>query len=259
MPTFGAELEALEASETVRILYACEAGSRAWGFASTDSDYDLRFVYVRPVEWYLSIDDRRDVIERPLRGLLDVSGWDLRKALRLYRKSNPPLLEWLGSPLVYREAGPLAAQLRALLPRYTSPRACFHHYLHMAEGNFRSYLQGEMVWLKKYLYVLRPVLACRWIEAGLGAVPVRFDDLRQGLALPHPLGAAIAGLLARKCAGQELDEGPRIPVLSDFLAAELLRLRTGAGAAAPPPGDTEILDALFRECLRVAWARGGEG
>lgn len=134
----GAALDDLERTEALRILYACEAGSRAWGFESADSDCDVRFVYARPVEWYLSIDDRRDVIERPLQGLLDVRGWDLRKALRLYRKSNPPLLEWLGSPIVYREAGPLAARLRELLPRYYSSRASFRHYLHMAQGNFRE-------------------------------------------------------------------------------------------------------------------------
>jgi predicted nucleotidyltransferase len=150
----------------------------------------------------------------------------------------------------------LAARLRELLPRYYSPRACFHHYLHMARGNFRDYLQGETVWLKKYLYVLRPVLACRWIEAGLDAVPVRFEALVEGLDLPPELREAVAELLAKKRAGQELDEGPRIPVLSRFLEEEVERLKTAAGTAAPAPGDTDSLDALFRECLRDAWAGG---
>jgi predicted nucleotidyltransferase len=97
-------LAAIEQTEAVRILYACESGSRAWGFASPDSDYDVRFPYVRPRDWYLSIDleRRRDVIERPIEGVLDINGWDLRKALQLMRKSNPPLFEWLHSPLVYR-------------------------------------------------------------------------------------------------------------------------------------------------------------
>jgi len=97
-------LAAIEHTELVHILYACESGSRAWGFASPDSDYDVRFIYVRPRDWYLSIDleRRRDVIERPIEGVLDINGWDLRKALQLMRKSNPPLFEWLHSPLVYR-------------------------------------------------------------------------------------------------------------------------------------------------------------
>ena len=96
-------LREIETTENVRIVYACESGSRAWGFPSADSDYDVRFLYVHPLEWYLSVDVKRDVIERPLQGGLDISGWDLKKALQLFRKSNPPLLEWLGSPIVYLE------------------------------------------------------------------------------------------------------------------------------------------------------------
>ena len=143
----------IERTEGVRLLYACESGSRAWGFASTDSDYDVRFLYLRPREWYLSIDveRRRDVIERPIDGLLDINGWDLRKALGLFRKSNPPLLEWLHSPIVYLDRHGVAERLRALLEQYYSPTACFHHYYHMAKGNYREYLKGEEVKLKKYL------------------------------------------------------------------------------------------------------------
>src|SRR4051794_14574214 len=99
----SAALLAVEHEKDVRVLYACESGSRAWGFASRDSDYDVPFLYVHERDWYLSVDDRRDVLEYPLRDELDVSGWELRKALRLLRKSNPPLLEWLNSPMVYRD------------------------------------------------------------------------------------------------------------------------------------------------------------
>ena len=107
-------LNAVEKDEGVKILYACESGSRAWGFPSRDSDYDVRFVYVHPAEWYLSIDleKKRDVIERPITDQIDLNGWDLRKALGLYRKSNPPLLEWLNSPIVYWETYGVAAKLR---------------------------------------------------------------------------------------------------------------------------------------------------
>jgi len=124
-------LDAIEAENDVRILYACESGSRAWGFASPDSDYDVRFIYARPREWYLSIDTqkRRDVIECPIEGLWDVNGWDLRKALGLLAKSNPPLLEWLGSPIVYRQDGSFVAGLQALAEEYLSPRSSRLHYL----------------------------------------------------------------------------------------------------------------------------------
>src|SRR6266540_3954918 len=111
-------LDEIEANHDVRVAFCCESGSRAWGFASTDSDYDVRFIYVRRPEWYLSIDleERRDVIETPIEGVWDVNGWDLRKALRLLRKSNPPLFEWLQSPIVYRERSSVAAQMRSILP-----------------------------------------------------------------------------------------------------------------------------------------------
>ena len=170
-------LHEIEAGENVRIVYACESGSRAWGFPSADSDYDIRFLYVRPMEWYLSIDVKRDVIERPVQDGLDISGWDLKKALRLFCKSNPPLLEWLGSPIVYLEQYSAAESMRGLLPDYYSPTTCLHHYLRMARGNYREYLKGDVVWIKKYFYVLRPILAMNWIERVWGVVPTDFNIL----------------------------------------------------------------------------------
>jgi predicted nucleotidyltransferase len=122
-------LDQIERDEDVRIFYACESGSRAWGFESTDSDWDVRFIYVHPRDWYLTIDieEKRDVIERPINDELDISGWDLRKALKLLRKSNPPLLEWLSSPIVYKEAGTVAEQLRGAVAECSSPISAFHH------------------------------------------------------------------------------------------------------------------------------------
>ncbi len=108
------ELERLERERNVKVLYACESGSRAWGFASPDSDYDVRFVYVEKPDWFVQVDAPRDVIERPLDDELDVSGWELRKTLGLLRKSNPTLLEWLDSPLVYRQEDQATARLRQL-------------------------------------------------------------------------------------------------------------------------------------------------
>ena len=125
-------LREIEGENTVKILYACESGSRAWGFPSSDSDYDVRFVYIRSVESYLSVQKSRDVIEYPEIGKLDISGWDLQKALLLLRKSNPPLLEWLGSPIVYLEGYSIAAQMRELAAQYYSATASVYHYLHMA-------------------------------------------------------------------------------------------------------------------------------
>ena len=240
-------LAAIESEHRVRILYACESGSRAWGFASADSDYDVRFLYVHPTDWYVSIDTPRDVIERPITDDLDINGWELRKALRLMRKSNPVLLEWLHSTISYRCCDSFLAAMRDLAALYYSPAACFYHYLHMAQGNRRDYLRGPIVWLKKYLYVLRPVLACRWIEMGQGIPPVAFDPLVAATVEDAPLQHAIADLLAAKRGGDELARGPAIPEISDFLDHEMMRLERVARRLPPAqPPDGEGLSALLR-------------
>ena len=246
------ELDRIEIEDSVRVLYACESGSRAWGFESDNSDYDVRFIYVRPPAWYLTIQHRRDVIERAVDAGLDISGWDLPKALELLRKSNPPLLEWLQSPIVYREVGTAAAKLREIMPRYYAPISCMYHYLHMAQGNSRQYLQGDVVWVKKYFYVLRPVLACLWIERGFGVVPTEFRILVDRLVADPALRAAIDDLLARKRAGQELDQGPRIPRVSDFVDFELARLAAAHGET-PETRDPAALDELFIAVLVEAY------
>jgi predicted nucleotidyltransferase len=247
-------LRRIEESDGVRVLYAVESGSRAWGFASQDSDWDVRFLYIRSPAWYLSVQRRRDVLEYPLQDGLDVSGWDLKKALGLFAKSNPPLLEWLRSPIVYWEAFSVTQALRTLSGRYFSSRSCLHHYLHMAEGNYREYLQGDAVRVKKYFYVLRPVLACRWIAAHGTMPPMEFAAL-VAHQLPADLQTVVHALLERKRSGDELASGPRIPEINYFLDSELKRLRASLAAIPPQPTlDWEDLDRVFRATLREVWS-----
>lgn len=248
-----AALAALEARENVKVLYAVESGSRAWGFASPDSDWDVRFVYLRQPAWYLSVQQRRDVIESMLPGDIDLSGWDLRKALGLFAKSNPPLLEWLRSPIVYQEETGAAQSMRELAAQWHAPRSCMNHYLHMAEGNYREYLQGGSVRLKKYFYVLRPILACRWMEMHGEFPPIEFASLVSAV-LPDPLQAPVSMLLAKKCAGDELAWGARIPQINDFLEAEIQRLHTVVDALPKPnPIPWQTLDQLFVGSLKDVW------
>ena len=249
------KLRQVERTEGVRVLYACESGSRAWGFASSDSDYDVRFIYIRRPTWYLSIllERRADVIEYPMEGLLDLNGGDLRKALQLMKKSNPPLFEWLGSPIVYREDPRLVGRLRELARPYYSPLSCAHHYLSMARGNYREYLRGKTVLLKKYLYVLRPLLAIRWIEAGRGVVPTEFRKLVEGTGLPPDVRQATAGLLQAKRVGKELDSGPAIPSISDFIEQEFARLESADIRWQKSAAPAEPLDDFFREALNQVW------
>lgn len=245
------ELSRIEEIENITILYACESGSRAWGFESADSDYDVRFIYLRRTLQYLTVERGREVIEKPLENGIDLSGWDLIKALELFRKSNPPLLEWLQSPIVYRSTSSLIGRLHALLSQYYSPKACMYHYLHMAKGNFREYLRGEEVWTKKYFYVLRPVLACLWIEKGLGVVPTEFHKLVEALVADRELKDEIDALLAAKKAGLELRKGPRNEIISSFIEQQILRLNS-AGQRSAVTSDPSSLNRLFVDILTEA-------
>jgi len=238
----------------VRILWAIESGSRAWGFASPDSDYDVRFIYAHRPDWYLSIHEGRDVIELPLLDTLDISGWDLRKALRLFHRANPVLMEWIVSPLVYRRRGSFATKLRAMARQHHSRRAAAYHYLHMAEGNLRAYLSGkEEVNLKKYLYVLRPLVAILWLIERDGLPPMSFVATLDGVAVPPRTRRAIDQLLKIKAASSELGTGRPIHEIDAFIEDLLERAQRFAESAPVGKPPSEAVDALFRAVLRETW------
>lgn len=250
-------LHQIEKDHTVKVLYACESGSRAWGFPSADSDYDVRFIYVQPTDWYLSVDleQHRDVIELPLEGDLDISGWDLRKALQLFRKSNPPLLEWLGSPVIYFEEYSAAQKLRDLAPTAYSPTSCIYHYFSMAKRNYRSMVRGDSVRTKKYFYVLRPLLCVIWLEKELGVVPTEFQALVKGILPDGELQTAINELIEEKKSGAEMDERPAIPVISQFIQNQIIRLEAMAFEKRMQKAPVEQLNQIFRDTLKEVWSR----
>lgn len=252
-------LKRIEEDYGVKILYACESGSRAWGFPSKDSDYDVRFIYVHKTEDYLTIDPigvgkKRDVIELPVTDTLDVSGWELTKALRLFRRSNPPLLEWLNSEIVYYKAFSTIEQMRKLGKQIFSPKSCFYHYLNMAGNNFRKYFKNEKVQIKNYFVVLRPLLAAGWIKEFDEFPPLEFYELLEVLVPKGELKNEIMLLLHRKMAGGDADPEPKIWIIHDFLEEELERLRKYAITLnSHHPDYTPELDKLFRETLREVW------
>ena len=209
------KLKEIEQREGCRILLAVESGSRAWGFASPDSDYDVRFVYVRPKESYLRLDRVRDVIEIPINEELDINGWDVDKALKLLHKSNPTVFEWFYSPIIYQTSD-FADQLKQIMRRYFSSKSALWHYLHMAEGNYREFLRGDVVKAKKYFYVLRPILACRWILEKGTPPPMLFSELMDS-KLDEGLKKTVIDLLDIKMNTPEVKMIPRIDVLNDYL------------------------------------------
>ena len=217
-------LSDVEREHDVRILYACESGSRAWGFASPDSDYDVRFIYARRRDWYLSYDveRRRDVIEYPIVDEVDFSGWDIRKACELFTRSNGALLEWLRSPIRYIEFGGFAQGLRQMESDVTNCIALCYHYSHIARHNATACLDGDSVKLKRYFYALRPLLATRFIERHERTPPMVFQDLVDETA-PHEIRKPIRDLVKRKKSTPEFGYGPVVPTLNAFIEQELNR------------------------------------
>lgn len=242
----------IEQAENVRILFAVESGSRAWGFASPDSDYDVRFIYVRGPEFYLKLAPQRDVIEWQLDEILDISGWDLQKALRLLHDSNPTLHEWLSSRLVYRSTQE-SDRLAAAAKEYFRCKAAAFHYLSMAKSNYHDFFndRGE-VRLKKYFYVLRALLAARWVVTRGEQPPILFAELTDAL-LPPVQQAAVRKLLAAKMATPELGAGARIAALDEFIDRAFAELPSQAEAL--PVGRNPgwaTLDKIFLDCIRAA-------
>jgi hypothetical protein len=213
------KLVEIEKQSSVKILYACESGSRAWGFASPDSDYDVRFIYVHPIDYYLTIDEQRDVIELPINDLLDINGWELRKALRLLRKANAPLYEWLQSPIVYQMEEMFLAELREQMNTYFSSRAMMHHYVSMTKNVLDNELSSAQVRLKKYFYALRPVLASLWIAKHNETPPMEFGILRR--MLDPELDSIIDDLLTQKKKADEKFMINVIPQLNDWIKAQV--------------------------------------
>jgi predicted nucleotidyltransferase len=246
-------LATIERDHQVRVLHAAESGSRAWGFASPDSDYDARFVYAHPVAWYLSIDERtrpkqpqRDVIEQMLPGDLDVSGWDLRKALRLAAGGNATVAEWLRSPLVYGGDDQARARLRGIVDDAYRPLAAWQHYRAMAKRNAIQHLGGPTVKLKKYFYILRPLLCAQWLADGRGIPPMEFATLLEQLLPSGPVRDAIDALVEAKRATPEFGSGPAVPVIEAFIANGLTQPMP---ALDDPGADYAKLDAGFHELI----------
>ena len=242
------KLKEIEQTEGIRILHAVESGSRAWGFPSPDSDYDVRFFYIRKPEFYLRLDKTRDVVELPINDLLDINGWDLSKTLQLMHSSNPTLFEWMNSPIVYRRTE-FADELQPYLDRYFSCKSGLYHYLNMAKNNNREFLKEDMVKLKKYFYVMRPILACRWILHRQTRPPMLFRELMDA-ELERSLKGEVERLLDLKMNAPEVKLIPRVEKLNAWIEASLESVRAQAETLPDREyPDWEPLNALFLKVL----------
>ncbi|OGB28563.1 MAG: nucleotidyltransferase [Burkholderiales bacterium RIFCSPLOWO2_12_FULL_61_40] len=248
-------LRVAESEHHTKVLLAIESGSRAWGFASPNSDYDARFIYVHPPEWYLSVglEEKRDVIEYPIVDDMDINGWDLRKALRLFSKSNPGFVEWIQSPILYERAGAFHAKALELLPEVYSVESGIYHYRSMAKTNYRGYLQTDQVPLKKYFYVLRPLLSVRWLEHNQTPAPIEFQRLLEFVEGEEGLDTAIHDLLALKRESPELGLSPQVAPIQKFIERELERLERFSPVRHDRSDVEPLLSDLFRKVLKETW------
>ena len=214
------KIKEIEEKENIKVLHVIESGSRAWGFASPDSDYDVRFIYVRDKDFYLSLRDTKDFIDWELNDVLDINGWDLKKVLQHFHKSNATLFEWSNSPVVYYTTDEWKNIYDSVADKYFSCKSALYHYYGTANKNYHEYLCEDMVKYKKYFYVLRPILACRWIEEKKCTPPVLFDELFNAV-LEEDMKAHIQDLLAKKVKMSEADKAPKVDVINQYIEEKL--------------------------------------
>jgi predicted nucleotidyltransferase len=249
-----AELERIQREQKVALPLVIESGSRAWGFPSPDSDYDCRFIFVRREEDYLTLFLRRDVIEVPLTGDLDVNGWDLAKALRLMLKGNAVALEWLRSPISYRCDPVFRDAFLALARDCADRRLIGRHYLHLGERQRRTYFgDGKSIALKKLFYALRPAAALRWLRMHPeeAVPPMHFPTLMDECEPGAEVAAVTAELMERKAETRELGEGPLPEPIAAFIAEEFAAARElfETGPVRASAKARAKADGFFREVM----------
>ncbi len=246
-------LAEVERDEGVAVLLAIESGSRAWGFASPDSDWDVRFLYARPTLWHLGLHEQRDVIERSLPDDLDLSGWDMRKTLGLLLRGNCTVREWLASPIRYRSEPAFVDDLRHLADQVPGRRAALHHYRSLAQQVEARWLQRSPVPLKKYLYAVRPALALRWLRVnGTGFPPMDVPTLRAGAPLSDAERDALDDLLRRKALASEIGVGDRLAALDDMIGTEMRKAEAAALAEPKLSPDPALITEANEILVRAA-------
>lgn len=244
------KLREVEQSHNIRILYACESGSRAWGFHSPDSDYDVRFIYAHDKDWYLGIEDRKDHIEFPVTDELDIVGYDVRKMLKLFRGSNAKIYEWLQSPVVYKKDDEFLHSIRLLMSDYYSFRTGVHHYLGLTKNTFNTELQLPQVRLKKYFYALRPVLAATWIVEKKAFPPMEFAHLRE-IITDKSINEKIEALLKQKVlVGEGFLIEPDV-ALNQFVAAQMDYCWHASANFEPKETNVAQLNELFKKTIGI--------
>ncbi|MBO9199371.1 MULTISPECIES: nucleotidyltransferase domain-containing protein [Niastella] len=237
------KLATVEKENGIRILYACESGSRGWEFPSPDSDYDVRFIYVRPYKYYLSVMDRDYDLNFDITGDLDMYGWDVRKVLQLMRKSNTTPFEWLQSPIIYRQEPGFRTDLWTLSQAFFGQVSNIHHYLGIARGAMDTIDNGNEIKIKKLFYVLRPLLAAKWCLEKQTIAPMTIGPLMT--LLPDAIKKQVSELISLKA---NAPEGFVIPIsneLKSYIDTEYARISEASTHLKRNQFTADELDAFF--------------
>lgn len=245
-------LDQLEQEHDIRILLACEVGSRAWGFPSPDSDYDVRLLYVHPKDWYLSLEEGRDTIELMLEDReIDIAGWDLRKALRLMLKSNTSLIERLQSTIIYQCDPEFVSIMQSLAQAHYSRVASLHHYLNMGKKSYEEMQAGEQGYrFKSFFYALRAAASCQWILTREEMPPISFLETLNGIEMADSLKEKILLLVELKKTKDEdyLHQGER-QCLAFIQESIKMAEQQGGTLPAAPAKSKEALNSFFKTVL----------
>lgn len=244
-------LAVIEAEYDVQILLAIESGSRAWGFPSPDSDYDVRFIYVRKRDSYLSLKKSRDVIEQPIEDEIDLNGWDISKALALLLKSNAVVNEWMESPIRYYDDHKVIEKLKILADKVIDGRALAHHYANLGNNNMKRWIEIEGdVPVKKYFYSLRPALAIRFLRHNPEKrPPMNLQDLINASDLTDSIRADIDELVEAKKMTNEKSNGIRKLDIDRLIDDELGRASEVSGPSIKEGDFLDDADTIFLELV----------
>jgi predicted nucleotidyltransferase len=237
------KLASVEKEHNIKILFSCESGSRGWEFPSPDSDYDVRFIYVRPYRYYLSVMEREDDLNFDISGDLDMYGWDIRKVLQLLRKSNVTPFEWLQSPIIYRQEPGFKEDLWALCQHFFGRRSNIHHYLGIAQGALASMTNGNDITIKKLFYVLRPLLAAKWCLEKQSIAPMTIGPLMA--LLPAHFYEQVSELITLKATAAEGYVISIAAELKTYIEEEFARINEASKVLEREAFDAEKLDQFF--------------
>lgn len=244
-------LHKVQNENEIEILLACETGSRAWGFPSPDSDFDVRFIYRHKKDWYLNLNQQKDTIEKMYENNeFDLSGWDLKKSLNLLWKSNPPLLERIQSPIIYISDSEFIEGINILAQKSYSKIATMHHYLSMSKKIYLEFKDNPTVKLKKLFYALRTSIVCKWILEREEIPPIVFQKILKELHIQESIKQRIYELIDLKATKNEDYLHYKEVEINNFIERCIQEAEKGANSLPASKGKIEDLNSFFLKNLK---------